>query len=161
MICTPWVNSGSNDPNLLTPHGVVGGVYEALAVADWAFGRRGIRYVIMSGTLLGAMRHGGMIPWDDDADLGVCLQDAAAVRSAQPLLRARGHDVVEFEHDSKIFSSSGSVLEPRLQYRYPFVAIFTLAQDDETWVFSLALARQKWPREFFAAEDLDDLVMTS
>jgi lipopolysaccharide cholinephosphotransferase len=139
----------SAEPSPVTPQWVVDGVYEGLAAADWVFGRLGIRYVIMSGTLLGAMRHGGM---------GVCLRDAAAVRSAQPLLRARGHDVVGFEHGLKIFSSSGSVLEPGHHYRYPFVDIFTLIQESGTRVFSSALAREKWPREFFAAEDFDDLV---
>lgn len=142
----------------ITPQWVVDGVYQGLAVVDWALGRLGIRYVIMSGTLLGAMRHGGMIPWDDDADLGVCLRDAAAVRSAKPLLRSQGHDIVGFEHGMKVFPLSGSVLEPGLHYRYPFVDIFTLIQEGGTWVFSSARAREKWPMEFFAAEDFADLV---
>ena len=42
---------------------------EMLVEVDRICKKRGIKYNIIAGTLLGAIRHGGYIPWDDDADV--------------------------------------------------------------------------------------------
>ncbi len=47
---------------------------EILHDVDGIFSAAGIKYTIDFGTLLGARRHGGYIPWDDDIDISVSPQ---------------------------------------------------------------------------------------
>ena len=55
---------------------------ELLTEVDRICKKCGIRYNIIAGTLLGAVRHGGYIPWDDDADVALLRSEYEKFRSA-------------------------------------------------------------------------------
>lgn len=46
-----------------------------LKAADEAIRSHGLRYYLEGGTMLGAVRHHGFIPWDDDADIAMPRPD--------------------------------------------------------------------------------------
>lgn len=55
---------------------------EMLEEVDRICKKCGIKYNIIAGTLLGAVRHGGYIPWDDDADIAMIRPEYEKFRIA-------------------------------------------------------------------------------
>ena len=45
--------------------------------------KNNLKYALSSGTCLGAVRHGGFIPWDDDIDVYMCWSDAEKLVKCQ------------------------------------------------------------------------------
>lgn len=50
-------------------------ILDILLALDHVCKEHNLRYYIMAGTMLGAIRHKGFIPWDDDLDIGMPRAD--------------------------------------------------------------------------------------
>lgn len=57
-------------------------ILEVMKYIDQLCRRHGITYYIMGGTALGAIRHGGFIPWDDDLDIFMTPGEYAKFKAA-------------------------------------------------------------------------------
>ena len=66
---TEWLNREDVKTRLTPVRELQGVLLEMLQVFDGVCTRLGLHYYLFYGTLLGAIRHHGFIPWDDDADV--------------------------------------------------------------------------------------------
>lgn len=73
----------------------------------------GINYWITCGTLLGAIRHKGYIPWDDDIDIGMLRSDYERFMYSYNNSGDGNYKFVSVETDSDYFSPFGKVLDTK------------------------------------------------
>lgn len=70
-----------------------------------------LRYYVLGGTMLGAVRHQGFIPWDDDVDVGMPRGD---YRRLEELLKGR-------QKERYVLETPNS---PNKDYFYPFAKLY-------------------------------------
>ena len=67
---------------------------EILKVIDRVCREHHLTYYLLCGTMLGAVRHGGFIPWDDDADVGMPRDDYETLLAHADEWMPAGYEVV-------------------------------------------------------------------
>jgi lipopolysaccharide cholinephosphotransferase len=134
------------------PQWVVDGVYRTLAAVDGVFRELAVPYTLLAGSLLGAVRHHGMIPWDDDGDLAIRHEDVVTVREkAGPALEQRGVGLFhEWEVGLKAYALDGRITEH--DFLYPSVDIFPVSLLEGRWQFASTFQRQAWPESELAPD---------
>ena len=149
-------------------------IYEQLAVAVELFEAAGVRYHLVAGSCLGLARHGGLIPWDDDVDLGIHANDVDKVWALRGDLEKRGYGIVRSDIGFKF--GLGGLVENALtevngvmiaaqevwgEARGPFhgqmTDVFTFCEDGEVdgvpvMVYAMGRPRTMWPNEVIPVE---------
>ena len=92
--------------------------------------KHNIKYFISGGTLIGALRHGGFIPWDDDIDVGMLREDynklleVADTEFKEPYFFQTSHSDELFSGHAQIRNSNTSAILPNDIYKNHNQGIF-------------------------------------
>lgn len=69
------------------------GLYRMFKIINDTLIKHNISYWVTGGSLLGAIRHNGLIPWDDDGDICIMIKDVPKLRKLIPVFKKLGYEL--------------------------------------------------------------------
>ena len=125
--------------------------YDAISIAK----RSNLKIWAEGGTLLGAMRHNGIIPWDDDVDLGLLFKDKRSFKNLEPIFERCGYRMVQTWFGYKIFPKNAKLIQG-CSWGYPFVDFFFYKKSSGKNMYVLTPKRveKTWPESALKPSEL-------
>jgi lipopolysaccharide cholinephosphotransferase len=159
-----------NKSNIMTNNKILTVIRDMLKDLHGLFTTFDIMYWMDGGTLLGAVRHQDVIPWDDDADLCIDNNDKSKFLKLEPYLNEMGYGLAPFWGGYRVFPLNGidikyynanwkwnnnlSITEKDINYLYPFVDIFFCNKINNIYHYTNDKVRKNYPNYYHTVDNL-------
>lgn len=130
----------------------VGALYQVAQDAHDVFEEQGIQYWISFGTLLGAVRNQGLLPWDDDLDFSFDKVEEERLLALKPLFDRLGYNLLVDQEGLvgyKLYRKTPVTLKNGSKI-LPFLDLFMCQEEGPNYVLSCEKGRA-----FFKAGTID------
>lgn len=134
-------------------------LYRLMTDVNNIFVRNNIQYWGISGTAIGALRHKGIITWDDDIDISVWQKDWLKILSSDivnqfdkigcVVVKEKGLNLIKIFYKNAKYNKNN--------YKLPFIDVFSVSldrQDKNKVVYTHKWAREEWPNEYQYIDEL-------
>lgn len=145
-------------------------LYNLMEKVDSILGKEGISYWAVGGTLLGAIRSKGLIPWDDDLDICIFEADEKRLIALKDELKKQGLGLYYYEQKEfyKIYPLNGTPIEDRRNpgalrdYCHPFIDVFVMAlpsrkEELDIYAHKSCYFFRNFPEETFTYDQIKNL----
>jgi lipopolysaccharide cholinephosphotransferase len=124
---------------------IINRVYYLLDEVSTQFDKHDVEYIMVGGTLLGSVRHGGMIPWDDDGDL--CVLNKTPEEIIEILKPLKEKSILSRVH------RLGNLVIASVNNKIGILDIFFMEDSDGQYKF-LYPYNKKYENEWFYEDEL-------
>jgi tellurite methyltransferase len=144
---------------LYTDESIIRPLYQMTKDVSELLEKYGITYWASFGTLLGAERHKGVIPWDDDTDFCYDKADEYKLTSAQFLeeIKCLGYVITSDEFLGYKVKLATPIIEAKTQPDVEvFLDLFTTELQEGRYILSNKVARDTFPNGWYDQEQVQN-----
>ena len=129
-------------------------IYQILEYLDKKLTAHKITYWVDGGTLLGAVRHFGIIPWDDDSDICIPLEFQDEFLNLKNEFRLDGYGIESWWGGYKVFKLNGKSVPNGNRWKFPWCDVFPVKLENGIYRYARDKARNTWPSATFRYKDV-------
>jgi phosphorylcholine metabolism protein LicD len=126
-------------------------LYSLMERTNLLFVDGGIEYFMIAGSLLGAVRYRGRMPWDDDIDVGMPEEDIKRFETLPFSKYGLGIKNVTFGYKIYDLKNNRKLGDEKV---FPFIDVFTFRKKPGGYEYTSKWARKLWPREYLTENEL-------